>query len=197
MPENFLAKQELRREKIRARESLSPAERWERSLEICRRVLHSAEYRRAKTVMIYRAVRGEVQLSALEEMNETADTESKKHILYPLCGDDRTLLAIAPATDDANGPAWRMGPFGIPEPDPERGETVPPESIDLVICPCTAFDVSRRRLGMGGGYYDRFLRRCPGACIAAVAFEVQKAERVPSDGWDIPMQRIFTECTEY
>lgn len=42
----------------------------------------------------------------------------------------------------------------------EKSELVLPEKIDLVICPCTVFDEEGSRMGMGAGYYDRFLPLC-------------------------------------
>ena len=69
---------------------------------------------------------------------------------------------------------------------------VPPEEIDLVICPCTAFDESGHRLGMGAGYYDAVLARLGGAAAIA-AFESQRAEQLPAEPWDVPAPLIFTE----
>ena len=50
---------------------------------------------------------------------------------------------------------------------------------------------------MGAGYYDRFLPRCTTAAIVAAAFECQRLELVPTDGYDVPMQLIFTEDGVY
>jgi 5-formyltetrahydrofolate cyclo-ligase len=74
---------------------------------------------------------------------------------------------------------------------------VPPEAIDLMICPCTVFDEMCNRMGMGGGYYDRFLAKCENAVVAAVAFEVQKAEQVPMAPWDKAVDLVFTEKKTY
>ena len=68
-----------------------------------------------------------------------------------------------------------------------------PEDIDLVICPCTSFDEELGRMGMGAGYYDRYLEKCSGAHIVAVAFECQKADSVMRQEWDKPMEKVFTE----
>ena len=73
--------------------------------------------------------------------------------------------------------AWKTGAFGILEPDPARSELVPPEEIDLVLCPCAGFDGDGNRVGMGAGYYDRYLPRCSNAAIYAVAFEAQRLEQ--------------------
>ena len=89
--------------------------------------------------------------------------------------------------------AWIEGPYGIEEPDPARSERVDPREIDLVLCPCTAFDEQGNRLGMGGGYYDRFLPGCENAFLAAVAFEYQRTARIPAEPWDRPMDAAVTE----
>jgi 5-formyltetrahydrofolate cyclo-ligase len=46
---------------------------------------------------------------------------------------------------------------------------------------------------MGGGYYDRYLPGCTGAARIAVAFEVQKADEIPSDENDCPVDAVVTE----
>ena len=61
------ARKALRKEKIAAREALSPEERAEKSRAICANILQTPEYAKAKTVFIYKFVKGEVQLKALEE----------------------------------------------------------------------------------------------------------------------------------
>ena len=180
----------LRREKIAAREALTAQERREKSERICRRLAQSEVYRRARTVLLYKWVRGEVQLDALEEANARAESALQKRFVYPLCAPDRRLLAILPPP---SGEAWRRGPFGITEPDPKRGTLVPPEELDLVICPCAAFDEALHRLGMGGGYYDRFLPACAHAAIVAVAFEAQCADSIPVMPWDRDVQAVVTE----
>lgn len=91
------------------------------------------------------------------------------------------------------GDAFRPGPFGIPEPDPARSEEVRPEELDFVICPCTAFDGWNRRLGMGGGYYDRFLPKCTHATVIEAAFDCQRADELPEEPFDIRMDAVVTE----
>ena len=66
---------------------------------------------------------------------------------------------------------------------------------DLVICPGTAFDESGSRLGMGAGYYDRFLPKCVNAVFVLAAFEAQRADEVPQEETDVPMDLIVTEET--
>ena len=180
-------KPELRAKAIQARESLTADERAEKSKQICSRILQTAEYQSAQTLMLYKSVRGEVQLTDLE----TACRKDGRKIAYPVCIANRDMLAVS-------GDSWKKGSFGIPEPDPETGEILSPEDIDLIICPCTAFDPQCYRLGMGGGYYDRFLSKL--SCEVetwGVAFELQKVDQIPAEPWDIPLQRIITEDKIY
>ena len=173
----------LRREKIKARDAIPPSERDKRSEAIVDRILESESFRRAEVVMIYRAVRGEVRLDLLP-----VRAPEKKYV-YPLCMENNAMRALLPGSPDC----WRPGPFRIPEPDPDLSEEIPPERIDLVLCPCTAFDAECNRLGMGGGYYDRFLPKCRNAEVYGAAYEVQRAERVPHDLLDRPMDGVLTE----
>jgi 5-formyltetrahydrofolate cyclo-ligase len=68
------------------------------------------------------------------------------------------------------------------------------ETIDWVLIPGVAFDMAGRRLGYGGGYYDRLLPtlRNDAARIAG-AFEVQLVEYVPAAPHDVSVQEIVTE----
>lgn len=83
------------------------------------------------------------------------------------------------------------------EPVREKSVEIPPEEIELVICLCTVFDENCGRMGMGAGFYDRYLAKCVNAHIAAVAFEVQKADSIPMEPWDKPMEMVFTETCTY
>jgi 5-formyltetrahydrofolate cyclo-ligase len=48
--------------------------------------------------------------------------------------------------------------YGIPE--PESGELVAPQDIDVVFVPMLAFDRTGQRVGYGKGMYDAFLQQC-------------------------------------
>jgi len=179
-------KRKLRRKKVSARDSLTKEQRREKSEMIVRNILDSEFFKKAKTVMLYRSVRGEVQLDTLP------DFAPDKRYVYPLCI-DKTQMSVY-KSDIADEKAWKKGAFGIPEPNPAYAEEVDPEQIDLVICPCTAFDREYNRLGMGAGYYDRYLEKCENAYLVAVAFDIQEAREVPVCEYDVKMKAVITEA---
>lgn len=55
-------------------------------------------------------------------------------------------------------------PFGIPEPDTDC-PLLSPDEIDLVLVPGLCYDRRGFRLGMGGGYYDRWLPHYTGITV--------------------------------
>ena len=177
-----MQKSELRKQKLRDRDTLSPEERRAKSEIICKKIAETLEFTNSETIMLYKYIRSEVQLTDLETICEAAG----KTIVYPVCLPDRQMLAVS-------GTSWKKGAFGIPEPDPAAGKIIPPSEIDLVICPCSSFDEEGHRLGMGGGYYDRYLPGCINAARIAAAFEVQKADSVPADEHDCIVDAVVTE----
>lgn len=178
-----------RKESIKSRDKLNSEVRERFSGQIVHRILESNEFKKANTIMSYMAVKNEVDLSRLQLAAENLG----KKIVYPYCISNTEMIALLPGSKDA----WSVGHYGILEPDPKRSEIVDPESIDLVLCPCTAFDEKCNRMGMGAGYYDRYLIKCKNASTASVAFEVQKVKEVKVDSWDKSMQMAFTEYRVY
>lgn len=183
-------KNKLRKEKIQARQALTIEERTLLSEKITKRILESNEYKNACAIMLYKGIRGEVRLDALEAV------AVDKQLCYPLCISDKEMIALAPERTFGDA-AWQKGAFGIQEPMLEHSKMIAPEDIDLIICPCTAFDESGGRMGMGGGFYDRFLPKCTKAKVVAVAFECQKTDLIPMEPWDCAMDVVFTEDATY
>jgi 5-formyltetrahydrofolate cyclo-ligase len=85
--------------------------------------------------------------------------------------------------------------FGIPSP-PQEAEAVLP---DLVITPLLAFDRQGRRLGQGGGYYDRALealRARKRVFALGLAYVGQETHGLPDEPHDQRLDAILTE-SEY
>lgn len=94
---------------------------------------------------------------------------------------------------------WRPGDpligglHGTREPLPDALDCRP----DIVLVPLLAFDAEGRRLGYGGGYYDRTLAalRAEGRGVLAVgvAFSAQEAQDLPEDKFDERLDWVVTE----
>jgi len=84
------------------------------------------------------------------------------------------------------------GPFGLSQPN-DHALRARHDSIDAVIVPGVAFDESGRRLGYGGGYYDRLLPMLrPGCVRIGIAFDEQLLPRIPSEEHDVDVDMVVT-----
>jgi 5-formyltetrahydrofolate cyclo-ligase len=69
-----------------------------------------------------------------------------------------------------------------------------PSSIDLILVPGIAFSTDRRRLGRGGGFFDRLLAGpAANAFKLGVCFSFQMIESVPTESHDVVMDAIVTD----
>lgn len=92
--------------------------------------------------------------------------------------------------------AWVVGPYGIQEPHPRLPAT-PARELDFVVVPGLAFGLSGERIGMGAGFYDRFLARVPDLLRIVLAFDFQLLSHLEQNPWDQPMDWIITEAREF
>ena len=90
---------------------------------------------------------------------------------------------------------WR--PTGaVPRPLVER--FVPTNNFDLIIVPMLGFDHNCHRLGYGGGYYDRLLRRQPLANTVGLSFSCGfVTEGLPHERHDVRLRSVITEDQVY
>lgn len=130
---------------------------------------------------------------------------------WPVGGeiDGRPLLAALakagrtvalPRMETRAGPArflsWRGGEaltadaFGVPSP-PDTGADLAPR---LILTPLLAFDRAGRRLGQGGGHYDRIisLYRAHGCIAVGLAYAEQEMGQVPTGPRDALLDWVIT-----
>ena len=78
---------------------------------------------------------------------------------------------------------------------PDQSATAPiiPDEVlsqvDLAIIPGRAFTLRGKRMGRGGGWYDRILPKVKGQ-LWGVAFGCQIKKDIPTDPWDVTMNKV-------
>jgi len=115
---------------------------------------------------------------------------SGRRLVLPRVDRDARELALHAIADlDAD---VAPGYVGIPEPRAACASVAPAE-VDFVLVPGVAFDAQGRRLGYGGGFYDRLLPRLrPDAVLVAGAFDEQVVGAVPAASHDARVPLIVT-----
>jgi 5-formyltetrahydrofolate cyclo-ligase len=180
------AKRRVRRAVLAAREALGEAERLARTPAIHDRFLALPEVVQATTVMAYWSFGTEVPTPPLLERLHARGVR----VALPRIRETGELEAVGYEPGDA----MRETSFGVLE--PAAGPVLDPTTPDVVLTPGVAFDRSGRRIGYGGGYYDRFLPSAsPTAPRIAVAFDLQLvADELPSGAFDLPVGILVTEA---
>lgn len=169
---------------IAARRALSDTERTRSNAALCALIMALDCFKKAENILLYAAFGGEADLSALA----VEAARQGKTLAYPVCGEGFSLTAAVPGPD-----GWEVGAYGIRTPILSRSEILRPDQLDLVLVPCTAFDAVCRRVGMGKGYYDRYLPRCTRAVKLGVAFEAQRVDKAAVDAHDEKPDGFVTE----
>ena len=171
------------RNAVRAERDAVPTDvREERGARLIERFLDLPEVQRARTIMLFSSFGSEVPTGPLIEGLR------RRGVVVALPRIEGAVLVPVPYTP---GDPTTITSFGAAE--PAGGTPLDPSSIDVVGVPGVAFDRGGRRIGYGGGYYDRFLRGLP-AFTVGLAFELQIVdEALPAGRFDLPVAAIVTE----
>jgi len=180
------AKRAMRIAVIEQRDALPPAERAAASQAIAARIVALPEFAAAPSVLLTLPFRSEWDTRLVASAALAAD----KALLVPRVDPVARVLSLhrIESLTDAVVPGYR----GIPEPRAEAPHASP-NDVAFALVPGVAFDGRGRRLGYGGGYYDRLLPLLPRAAPRiAGAFEVQLVDTVPAAGHDLAVDMIVT-----
>ena len=180
------AKRSLRSRTIAARDALDPAARARDSQAIVAGIAALPSFARACCALLTLPFRSEWDSTPLLEAVLARDAV----LALPRVDVPTRMLVLHRVRD----PACEIvaGYRGIPEPLPHLPR-VELRDVDWVLVPGVAFDQEGRRLGYGGGFYDRLLALAsPAVPRVAGAFEVQVLPHVPSAPHDLAVDAIVT-----
>jgi 5-formyltetrahydrofolate cyclo-ligase len=190
-------KQELRTDKVSARNELSSDQRREISFLVCKYAWEWLAMEHVTSLMSYVSFRSELDTRPLI-------TQAWKDQLKVF------LPRVIPASSELSVHAvnsWselEPGAYGIHEPIVSGSDTHDPEAVSLpaaVFVPGLAFDLRGGRLGYGRGYYDRLRASWERNEFAALkkpvwiglAYGMQLVPEVPMDEHDAFMDMLITE----
>jgi 5-formyltetrahydrofolate cyclo-ligase len=176
------SKDELRRT-IRAILPPPPDIRAENSARLCAAITGSAHWRNARTIAIFAPQPKEPDVEMLWSQ------AAGRTIAYPRVEDDGLSLYSVGSLFEL-----RPGRWNIREPEADPSRAVAPDAVDLILVPGTAFTRDGRRLGRGGGYYDRLLAGLTSAaCKIGVCFDFQIVPELPMEPHDQCVDFVATE----
>ena len=164
------------------RRALTPEERTAASEIICAKLaalnLHSP-------IAVYLASPQEIDLSPfIRKM-----LESGVKVVAPRWNGETYELAVLMGLDEAH---LRQGPMGILE--PAEAEVVPPREVGVWLVPGLAFTRNGKRLGYGGGWYDRLLADATKDAVKlGIAHAFQVVDDLPSEPHDILLTGVIDD----
>ena len=137
------------------------------------------ELKIAKRIALYRSVNGEVPVDGLAEFFMSQG----KKCCFPRIENDTMVFCDCDSLKDDE---FDQSSFGIKEPASSK-PVVDPKSIDVVVLPAVAYNEEGTRLGMGGGYYDRYFGSLGSdrPYLLGICYEFQICSDVPGTDDDI------------
>lgn len=146
----------------------------------------SPYYQQATIIMLFLSMPDEPQMmNIIEHAWQEGKTVCVPHM--------RAEFGIMDAAIIESREGLVRGRFNLLVPDPTQLKIIDPRLIDIIVVPAVAYDNHGNRLGMGAGYYDRFIPGAPQAlCIGAI-WSSQVVSNIPTDQYDRPVHYLLSE----
>jgi len=178
-------KKELRAGQIYLLKHLDPHVRQDADVRILEYMKGSEIVNKSLNIMIYVSLPSEVDTRGLLEYLLC----SGKNISVPAVEGDHIAAVRVRSLE-----SLKPGKFGVFEPQLEHREYVEPRELDLVILPGLCFTEDGKRLGRGGGFYDRFLKLIPDSVhTIGLCYGAQVGQEIPFEEHDMKVDEIVTE----
>ena len=178
-------KAERRSAMLQALRAMSPEDREAASKRVRDRLDERPEVRETPYLLAFASLGTEPDITPL--LDRLLD--SGRRILLPRAGNEPgSLEAVA-----LKQPIHELEKDDLGVRVPSGGDPVPLERITTVLVPGVMFDTWGKRLGRGGGYYDRLLKRLPRAALIGVCFDASVHDEVPTEDHDQRVDAIVTD----
>lgn len=173
-------KSRLREELLLKLKSFPPAVRTRQNREIKKKFLALSEFAAARTIGFFASEKFEVSTDELI----TKSLAAGKRVCLPRIKKKSELEF----REIKNLAELEIGKFGIRAPR-EDSPKIMIEKLDLLVVPGLSFTKNGERLGRGGGFFDRVLKKFHGVSVG-LAFDFQILEKIPTERWDERVRRV-------
>lgn len=159
------------------------------SEELAKKLVNMDEVNSKNNIMMFLSFRNEIVTDyTFESLKKLG-----KNIYVPVTDFENKELKICKLE---NLEDVELNSYSIREPKVKNEAS--PDILDLVIVPGVAFDLDLRRIGYGGGYYDKlFERLSPSVKKIAICFDEQIVTKVPTEEHDHRVDMIVTPTKVY
>ncbi len=179
------SKHQFRRDLIARRAAMSPQSIAQAGEEIAQRLMRLERVLAARSVFVFASVRHEPDTRPLI----TQLLSINKQVSVPRLDDTGRMHAHRITRLDDLAPG---GPDQYHIPVPASDAPIEPQP-DLAVVPGLAFTRTGLRLGMGGGYYDRYLAEHPTTFTVGIGYHWQLLPDLPHEPHDQPVQAVVTD----
>lgn len=189
-------KKNLRKELRAKRRSLSDHEQSKASKNLIKQLYRSQLLLRHKYIALYLGNDGELNPEPLLRILWKQKKKAYLPVIHPINKNKLSFCEISPQTN------LIKNRFGIKEPAFKTSKRISGKHLSLVLMPLVAFDMTGNRMGMGGGFYDRYFsykfkdsNRKPE--LVGIAHAFQEIQRLPIEPWDVPLQAVITDIATH
>ena len=137
-----------------------------------------SKLKKAKRIALYRSLNGEVPVDSLAKYFMDKGIKC----CFPRVEGSSMVFCDCDDIDKD----FEEASYGIKEPVKSK-PVVGSKDIDVVVLPAVAYNEEGTRLGMGGGFYDRFVESCgkDRPYLLGICYEFQICSNVPSTEHDL------------
>ncbi len=170
---NIRLKEDIRKRVLSLRNELDSKRIKDMSIQIEERLFKDKDFLESKNILFYDAFEKEVQTRGM--VKRALDIGKK--VFLPVTDFKNKNILISEFIDKK-----------------EPAKIVSEDAIETVIVPGVAFDVIGSRIGLGMGFYDRFLHRLSNDVkTIGLAFDFQVVNAIPVNSHDFIINKIITE----
>lgn len=180
-------KKVMRKEMLENRSKLTKKEIREKSNKIKEKLMKLEKFKEAQVIFSFISFGDEVDTH--EIIKESL--KLGKRVGVPVTIPEGRKLLVSELYDFDK--ELELGYYDILAPKEEYIREIHPKEIDVVLVPGVVFTPAGYRIGYGGGYYDRFFSKNKDVYKIGLCFDMQIADEIPIDLYDIPVDIIITE----